>query len=170
VTTTADATLEATIKAACKELHTPTIAARAKELADDATRSKQTFLAYLWALLEAELDDRAERRRARRIREARFPRLKRLEDFSFDDAPQIPAATINELATCAFIDRAENAILLGESGTGKVISRLRSTSPRACSPGGYALSPPRPWSTSSSKRATTARCPRSSPATRASSC
>jgi DNA replication protein DnaC len=90
VTKTADATLEATIKAACKELHTPTIASRAKELADDATRSKQTFMAFLWALLEAELDDRAERRRARRIREARFPRLKRLEDFSFDDAPQIP--------------------------------------------------------------------------------
>jgi DNA replication protein DnaC len=119
VTKTAEGALEATIKAACKELHTPTIAARARELADDATRSKQTFMSYLWALLEAELDDRAERRRARRIREARFPRLKRLEDFRFEDAPQIPAATINELATCAFVDRAENAILLGESGTGK---------------------------------------------------
>jgi DNA replication protein DnaC len=119
VTKPADAALEATIKAACKELHTPTIAARARELQDDATRNKQTFMSYLWALLEAELDDRAERRRTRRIREARFPRLKRLEDFSFDDAPQIPAATINELATCAFVDRAENAILLGESGTGK---------------------------------------------------
>jgi DNA replication protein DnaC len=119
VTKTANATLEATIRAACKELHTPTIAARARELADDATRNKQTFMSYLWALLEADLDDRAERRRARRIREAKFPRLKRFEDFSFDDAPQIPVATINELATCAFIDRAENAILLGESGTGK---------------------------------------------------
>jgi DNA replication protein DnaC len=119
VTKSSDKALEASIKAACRELHTPTIAARAKELADDATRSKQTFMAYLWALLEAELDDRAERRRQRRIREARFPRLKRLEDFRFQDAPQIPAATIHELATCGFIDRAENAILLGESGTGK---------------------------------------------------
>jgi DNA replication protein DnaC len=119
VTRATDAALEATIKAACKQLHTPTIAARAKELSDDATRSKQTFMSYLWALLEAELDDRSERRRARRMREAKFPRLKRLEDFRFDDAPQIPAATIHELATCAFVDRAENAILLGESGTGK---------------------------------------------------
>jgi hypothetical protein len=49
------------------------------------------------------------------MREAEFPRLKRLEDFRFDEAPQIPAAGIHELATCAFVDRAENAILLGES-------------------------------------------------------
>jgi len=114
-----DKTLEASIKAACKELHTPTLAARAKELSDDAARNDQSFLSYLWALLEAELDDRAERRRVRRIREARFPRLKRLEDFRFEDAPQIPVATIHELAGCGFIERAENAILLGESGTGK---------------------------------------------------
>lgn len=119
MTRVTERTLEASIKAACKELHTPTIAARAKELSDDATRSQQTFMSYLWALLEAELEDRAERRRARRLREAKFPRLKRLEDFSFEDAPQIPVATINELATCAFVERAENVILLGESGTGK---------------------------------------------------
>ena len=117
MTRSTEKALEASIKAACKELHMPTIAARARELSDDATRSKQTFLSYLWALLEAELDDRADRRRVRRIREAKFPRLKRLEDFRFEDALQIPAATIHELATCAFVDRAENAILLGESGT-----------------------------------------------------
>jgi DNA replication protein DnaC len=51
--------------------------------------------------------------------QARFPRLKRLEDFNFSDAPQIPVATVRELATLNFIDRAENVILLGEPGTGK---------------------------------------------------
>lgn len=54
----------------------------------------------LGALLEAELEDRADRRRHRRITEARFPRLKRLEDFEFAEAPQIPAATIADLASC----------------------------------------------------------------------
>ena len=70
---------------------------------------------YLGALLEAELDDRAERRRHRLIGEARLPRLKRLEDFAFEEAPQIPAARIRELATLAFVDKAEPVIFVGDS-------------------------------------------------------
>lgn len=114
-----DKATEASIHHACKQLHTPTIGARAKPLSLEATRSNQNHLSYLWALLEAELDDRSERRRARRIKEAKFPRLKRLEDFSFQDAPHIPAQTIRELVTCGFVERAENVIFLGDSGTGK---------------------------------------------------
>jgi DNA replication protein DnaC len=114
-----DAVLEAQIRQACKQLHLPTIAARAASLSDEAAREGEGHLAYLAALLDAELDDRAERRRHRRITEARFPRLKRLADFNFEEAPQIPAATIRELATLAFLERAEPVIFLGESGTGK---------------------------------------------------
>jgi DNA replication protein DnaC len=113
------AATEASVRAACRELHLPTVASRATEFASEAARANHDHLSYLSALLDAELEDRAERRRARRITEARFPRLKRLEDFRFDDAPQIPAATIRELATCSFIDRAETVIFLGEPGTGK---------------------------------------------------
>jgi len=111
--------IEAQIRQACRQLHLPTIAARAATLSAEALREKQGHLSFLAALLEAELEDRTERRRHRRIAEAHFPRLKRLEDFHFEEAPQIPAATIRELATCAFIDRAETVILLGEPGTGK---------------------------------------------------
>lgn len=111
--------MEAFVTQACKEIHLPTIAARAASLAEEAARSNQSHLSYLAALLEAEQEDRAERRRHRRVLEARFPRLKRLEDFNFSDAPQIPAATIREFANCGFVDRAENLIFLGESGTGK---------------------------------------------------
>jgi len=92
---------------------------RAKTLAQEATRSNNSHLAFLDVLLEAEIEDRDERRRQRRLHEAKFPRLKRLEDFNFGEAPQIPAATIRELASCSFIDRAENSIFVGESGTGK---------------------------------------------------
>lgn len=114
-----ESTIEASVRQACKALHLPTISMRAKSLAEEAARSNRSHLAFLDALLEAEIEDRVERRQQRRIREARFPRLKRLEDFNFDEAPQIPAATIRELASCAFIDRAENTIFVGESGTGK---------------------------------------------------
>lgn len=107
------------IKQACKDLHLPSIGSRVESLAEEAARTNQSHLSFLAALVEAELDDRAERRRQRRISEAKFPRLKRLEDFNFDEAPRIPMATVRELATCRFVDRAENVIFLGESGTGK---------------------------------------------------
>jgi DNA replication protein DnaC len=119
MTRTSDHALEASVRAACKELHLPTVSSRAAPLAEEASRANHGHLAYLSALLDAELEDRAERRRHRRIVEARFPRLKRLEDFDFEEAPQVPAATIRELSTCGFIDRAETVILLGEPGTGK---------------------------------------------------
>ncbi len=114
-----DTAIDSFITASCKDLRLPSIASRAAPLAEEAARSNQSHLSYLCALLEAEQDDRAERRRHRRITEARFPRLKRLADFDFDDAPQIPAATIRELAACNYIDRAENIVFLGEPGTGK---------------------------------------------------
>jgi DNA replication protein DnaC len=115
----ATAACEAEIRHACKILHLPSVAARAIELAADAKRSAQPYTAYLAAVLEAECDDRAERKRRRMVVEARFPRLKRLDDFRFEDAPAVSARAIGELAACDFIGRAENVIFLGESGTGK---------------------------------------------------
>ncbi|MGH2728012.1 MAG: IS21-like element helper ATPase IstB [Actinomycetota bacterium] len=115
---TESATL-AGVRAACRELRLPSIGARAEATAADAAREGRSHLAFLTALLETELEDRAERRRQRRIVAARFPRLKRLEDFRFADNPAVPAAQIADLATGAFIDRAEGVILLGDSGTGK---------------------------------------------------
>lgn len=114
-----ESAIEASVRQACKTLRLPTVGSRAKELAADAGRTNKGHLAYLDALLEAEIDDRDQRRRQRRITDAKFPRLKRLEDFNFSEAPVVPAQTIRELATCTFIDRAENVIFLGESGTGK---------------------------------------------------
>ncbi len=109
----------AQVRQACRELHLPTVGARAEALAQEATRGGETHLGFLAAVLEAECEDRAERRRQRRLAEAHFPRLKRLADFRFDDAPTVPASLIAELATGGFIDRAENVILIGDSGTGK---------------------------------------------------
>jgi len=114
-----ESAIEASVRQACKELRLPTVGMRAKPLSEEAVRSNNSHLAFLDALLEAEIDDRGERRRQRLITEARFPRLKRLEDFNFDEAPKLSASTIRELATCSFIDQAENVILVGESGTGK---------------------------------------------------
>ncbi len=111
--------LEALVEARTQELHLPTVRRRFRALADEAARERQTPLAYLAALLEAEVQERAERRERRRLLDARFPLMKRLEDFRFDDNPSVPQATIAALAEGSWIDDRESILLVGESGTGK---------------------------------------------------
>jgi DNA replication protein DnaC len=113
------AALEALVEARTQELHLPTVRHRFRALADEAAREQQTPLAYLAALLEAEVAERAERRERRRLLDARFPLVKRLEDFRFADNLRVPQATIAALAEGSWIDDPESIILTGESGTGK---------------------------------------------------
>jgi hypothetical protein len=58
------AALEALIDAHAVELKLPTVRRRFRALAAEATREQQTPVAYLGALLEAEINERAERRRS----------------------------------------------------------------------------------------------------------
>lgn len=114
-----DTVVLADIKASCQQLRLPTVSARASELAADARRGTESYETYLAALLTAECDDRAERRRRRLVTEARFPRLKTVDEFRFADNAAVQARRIRELATVDFCRRAENVILIGDSGTGK---------------------------------------------------
>jgi DNA replication protein DnaC len=113
------AALEALIDAHAVELKLPTVRSRFRALAEEAARGQQTPVAYLAALLEAEVQERAERRERRRLIDARFPLLKRLEDFRFADNATVPQATIAALADGSWIDDRETVILSGDSGTGK---------------------------------------------------
>ncbi|MDX6718589.1 MAG: hypothetical protein QOJ63_843 [Solirubrobacteraceae bacterium] len=111
--------MEALIEAHATELKLPTVKARFRQMAAEATREQQTPTAYLAALLEAETAQRAERREKRRLIDARFPQIKRLEEFRFADNHKIPQATIAALAEGSWIDDRESIILIGDSGTGK---------------------------------------------------
>ena len=113
------AALEALIEAHASELKLPTVKARFRQMAAEATREQQTPVAYLAALLEAEHQERAERRERRRLLDARFPLLKRLEEFRFADNPKIPQATIAALADGSWINDRDSIVLVGDSGTGK---------------------------------------------------
>ena len=113
------AVLEALIEAHASELKLPTVKARFRQMAAEATREQQTPIAYLAALLEAEHQERAERRERRRLIDARFPLLKRLEEFRFADNPNVPQATIAALAECSWINDRDSIVLVGDSGTGK---------------------------------------------------
>src|SRR5436305_265528 len=115
------AALEALIEAHATELKLPTVKRRFRQLAAEATREQQTPVAYLAALLEAEMAERAERREKRRLIDARFPLIKRLEEFRFADNPKVPQATIAALADGSWIDDREAVIFVGEPGAGKTM-------------------------------------------------
>lgn len=119
MTATTTATTATLIAAQCRQLHLPSVGARWQSIEKEAVRGRLSHSAYLAGLLEQELEDRAQRRAQRRIAEARFPVMKRLSDFHFEKAPVIPAALIAQLAEGRYIDRAENVLLVGDSGTGK---------------------------------------------------
>jgi DNA replication protein DnaC len=113
--------LEALIDAHAVELKLPTVRRRHRSLAAEALREQQTPTAYLAALLEAEVAERAERRERRRLIDARFPVVKRLEDFHYEDNPSVSPAVIASLAEGGWIADRESVILIGESGTGKTM-------------------------------------------------
>ncbi|WP_257016341.1 IS21-like element helper ATPase IstB [Rhodococcus sp. ACS1] len=114
-----DTAAQAAIGAATRELHLPTIRTEAVRIAEIAAREQQSHLAFLAEVLSAEVDDRTERRRARRLNDAKFPRIKRLADFDVDAVPGISAGTLGHLAAGGYLDAGEPVVLLGDSGTGK---------------------------------------------------
>jgi DNA replication protein DnaC len=74
---------------------------------------------YLLRLAELELLDREQRATERRIRQARFPVLKSLDTFDYTVIPSLNKTLVLELARCDYIDRRDNVLALGNSGTGK---------------------------------------------------
>ncbi len=114
-----DTAAKASIGVSARELHLPTLRGEADRLAEIAARERQSHLGFLAEVLAAEVDDRTERRRTRRVNEAKFPRLKRLADFNLDAVPVIKPATLAHLATGSYLDAGDPVVMLGDSGTGK---------------------------------------------------
>lgn len=107
------------VDALCAELALTAVASHYATLADEAAKKKRSFIDFLASVLAEEASLREERRRETLRRLAAFPSVKTLEQFDFEAAPGAPKARIQELAGLAFIERRENVIFLGPSGTGK---------------------------------------------------
>lgn len=110
---------QSTIREYARQLHLPTLGSQFVKLAEEAVKQKLGPLAYLEALLSAELEERERHAVARRITEAKFPKVKTLEEFRFEEAPLIPAAQIRKLAEGGYLSRSEPVIFVGDTGTGK---------------------------------------------------
>jgi hypothetical protein len=66
-----------------------------------------------------ELIDRERRMVERRIKAAKFPTVKSLDSFDFAALPSLNKALVMELARSEYVERRENIIAVGNSGTGK---------------------------------------------------
>ncbi|CCF85908.1 IS21-like element helper ATPase IstB [Nitrolancea hollandica] len=109
----------AIIESYLKRLKLPAIAREYGALAREAELGNVGYLGYLQALLEQEVRQRDEHQLARRLKQARFPYDKRLEEFDFSTVRSIAKARVFELARGAFVRDHENLILIGASGLGK---------------------------------------------------
>jgi DNA replication protein DnaC len=110
----------AAINTASRELKLPAVRNESGRLAELAAQGQQEYLVFLAELLSCELDERNERRRQRRVSEARFPRMKRLDDFDVTKAcDNITGATLGTLRAGAFLNSGSPVVFLGDSGTGK---------------------------------------------------
>ena len=102
-----------------KELKLPTFLREYRKLAAQCAAEGVDHPDYLLRLAELELIDPHQRMVERRIRAARFPAVKSLDTFDFLAIPSVNKVLVMELARCEYIERRENVIAVGNSGTGK---------------------------------------------------
>jgi len=102
-----------------KTLKLPTFLREYDKLARQYAAEDRDHVQFLARLVELELIDRERRMIERRIKAAKFPATKSLDSFDFTAIPKLNKMQVLELARCEWIERRENVIALGPSGTGK---------------------------------------------------
>ena len=100
-------------------LRLPTFCREYNKVAQQCAAEGVDYPRYLLRLAEWEVLEREQRATERRIRQARFPVLKSLDTFDFLAIPSLNKSLVLELARCDYIDRHDNVLALGNSGTGK---------------------------------------------------
>jgi DNA replication protein DnaC len=102
-----------------RALKAPTLRESVARLADRARAESWTHEEYLIACLQREVSARESHGGEGRIRAARFPARKSLEEFDFDHARGLKHEVIAHLGTLDFVTARENVVFLGPPGTGK---------------------------------------------------
>jgi DNA replication protein DnaC len=102
-----------------KQLKLPSILREHEKMAVVCEKERADYQTYLLRLMEQEAHDRERRAAERRVKAAKFPILKTLDTFDFRAQPSINQERVRELIRGEYIDRHENVLLIGNSGTGK---------------------------------------------------
>jgi DNA replication protein DnaC len=118
----------------CRALKAPTLASAVDRLAERARADNWTHEEFLAACLEREVAARQANGGELRIRAAKFPARKTLEDFDWDHQRSAKREVIAHLGALDFIEARDNAVFLGPPGTGKT-HLATGISIRACQAG-----------------------------------
>jgi DNA replication protein DnaC len=118
-TMTAGRDLTAELAFLTRALKAPTLRESVNRLAERARAESWSHEEYLAACLQREVAARDAHGGESRIKAARFPARKSLEEFDFDHARGLKRDQVAHLGTLDFVAARENVIFLGPPGTGK---------------------------------------------------
>lgn len=102
-----------------RALKAPTMREAVERLAERARTETWSYEEFLAACLQREVSARESHGGEGRIRAAKFPSRKSLEEFDFDHARGLKRDTIAHLGTLDFVTAKDNVVFLGPPGTGK---------------------------------------------------
>ncbi len=102
-----------------KYLKLPYIVAHYTEMVNMAAKEEWSHLKFLNTLIEGETEFRKDRATERRIRQARFPVIKTLDDFDWSWPKKINKMQVQNLFKLNFVKKKANVIFLGGVGLGK---------------------------------------------------
>ena len=102
-----------------RELKAPAAARALPKLAQRARAEEWSYEKFAQALLSTEVSAREAHGGEGRIRSARFPARKTLEEFDFTFQRSVKKTVIEHLGQLDFLHAKQNVILLGPPGTGK---------------------------------------------------
>jgi DNA replication protein DnaC len=118
----------------CRALKAPTLASAVERLGERARTEGWTHEEFLAACLEREVAARQANGGELRIRAAKFPARKTLEDFDWDHQRSLKRDVIAHLGALDFVEARDNVVFLGPPGTGKT-HLATGISIRACQAG-----------------------------------
>jgi len=118
----------------CRALKAPTLARSVERLGERARADGWSHEEFLAACLEREVAARQSNGGEIRIRAARFPARKTLEEFDFDHQRSLKREVIAHLGALDFVEARDNVVFLGPPGTGKTHLAV-GLSIRACQAG-----------------------------------
>jgi DNA replication protein DnaC len=102
-----------------RELHLPTFRECFEEAAGRAQQETLSYEQYLLELAQRECEVRRANRIERLLRQSKLPLEKSLDHFEIKRLPAKVARQVRSLSDGGFVDRAENLLAFGKSGSGK---------------------------------------------------
>lgn len=111
--------LDGRLKEFCKILSLPVVFSCYQIEAENAAKAKLSYQEYLFRVLQQQIVIRVDNSVNSKIKKARFPFLRTIEEYDFSYQPKVEEKLIRELGNLHFLSEAKNVIFIGPFGVGK---------------------------------------------------